>query len=153
MCVLSIKVTIRKKSGNLLKAPCKKQQKNNKKNWKTENGRNIYGYFELLRLHTWRTGHGNEMLCTDLRPRQTCHSKDGGSAYSIGVGELGWQYGIGLKSHGTDTDYAPEESDLRTAWQLFPRDDDQTCYSKDGGSDTFRWPVMGRYWVGDWTII
>ena len=26
-----------------------------------------------------------------------------GSAYSIGVGELGWQYGTGLKSHGTVT--------------------------------------------------
>ena len=26
---------------------------------------------------------------------------------------------------------APEESDLWTAWQLFPLDDDQTCHSKD----------------------
>ena len=31
---------------------------------------------------------------------------------------------------------ALEESDLWTAWQLFPLDDDQTCHSKD--------------WVGDW---
>ena len=31
---------------------------------------------------------------------------------------------------------APEESDLWTAWQLFPLDDDQTFHSKD--------------WVGDW---
>ena len=30
-------------------------------------------------------------------------------------------------------------SDLWTAWQLFPLDDDQKCHSKD--------------WVGDWTII
>ena len=29
----------------------------------------------------------------------------------------------------------------------------KTCHSKDGRSDTFRWPVMGRYWVDDWTII
>ena len=43
------------------------------------------------------------MLYIDLQPRQTCHSKDGGSAYSIGVGELGRQYGTGLKSHGTVT--------------------------------------------------
>ena len=43
------------------------------------------------------------MLYIDLRPCQTCHSKDGGSAYSIGVGELGWQYWTGLKSHGTVT--------------------------------------------------
>ena len=34
---------------------------------------------------------------------------------------------------------APEESDLWTAWQLFPLDDDQTCHSKD--------------WVGDGTIL
>ena len=45
------------------------------------------------------------MLYIDLRPRQTCNSKDAGSAYSIGVGELGWQYGTGLKSHGTVTDW------------------------------------------------
>ena len=45
------------------------------------------------------------MLYIDLRPRQTCHSKDGGSAYSIGVGELGRQYGTGLKSHGTVIDW------------------------------------------------
>ena len=41
----------------------------------------------------------------DLQPGQTCHSKDGGSAYSIGVGELGWQCETGLKSHGTLTDW------------------------------------------------
>ena len=45
------------------------------------------------------------MLYVDLRPGQTCHSKDGRSAYSVGVGELGWQYGTGLKSHGTVTDW------------------------------------------------
>ena len=27
------------------------------------------------------------------------------AAYSIGVGELGWQYGTGLKSHGTVTNW------------------------------------------------
>ena len=41
----------------------------------------------------------------DLRPGQTCHSKDAEVTYSIGVGELGWQYGTGLKSHGTVTDW------------------------------------------------
>ena len=30
-------------------------------------------------------------------PPPTCHSKDGRSAYFIGVGELGWPYGTGLK--------------------------------------------------------
>ena len=42
----------------------------------------------------------------------------------------------------TQTD-APEESDLWTAWQLFPLDDDQSCHSKDRVGD----------WVGGWTII
>ena len=30
---------------------------------------------------------------------------------------------------------APEESDLWTAWQLFPLDYDQTCHSKDRVGD------------------
>ena len=34
---------------------------------------------------------------------------------------------------------AQEESDLWTAWQLFPLDDDQTCHSKDR--------------VGDWVSV
>ena len=29
----------------------------------------------------------------------------------------------------------PEESDLWTAWQLFPLDDDQTCHSKNRVGD------------------
>ena len=37
--------------------------------------------------------HTRHMLYIDLRLRQTYHSIDGGSAYSIDVGELGWQYG------------------------------------------------------------
>ena len=45
------------------------------------------------------------MLYIDPRPGQPCHSKDGGSAYSIGVGELGWRCGTGLKSHGTLKDW------------------------------------------------
>ena len=45
------------------------------------------------------------LLYIDLQPRQTCHSKDGGSAYSIGVSEPGWRCGTGLKSHGTLTDW------------------------------------------------
>ena len=44
-------------------------------------------------------------------------------AYSVGVGELGWQYQ--LKSHGTVTTNAPEEGDMWTAWQLFSLDDNQ----------------------------
>ena len=45
------------------------------------------------------------VLYIDLRPCQTCHSKDSGSAYSISVGKLGWQSGTGLKSHGTVADW------------------------------------------------
>ena len=44
---------------------------------------------------------------------------------------------------------APEESDLWTAWQLFPLDDDQTCHSKDGGSEY----SVGQLWeeiAGAW---
>ena len=54
---------------------------------------------------------------------------------------------VKIPRYSSQTD-APEESDLWTAWQLFLLDDDQTCHSKDGGSDSLRWPVMGRYWVG-----
>ena len=39
---------------------------------------------------------------------------------------------------------APEESDLWTAWQLFPLDDDHTGHSKDSGSDTSWSPDIGR---------
>ena len=43
---------------------------------------------------------------------------------------------------------APEESDLWTAWQLFPLDDDHTGHSKDSGSDTSRSPDIGRNYGG-----
>ena len=46
-----------------------------------------------------------QLLYIDLRPGQICYSKDDGRAYSIGVGELGWRCGTGLKSHGTLTDW------------------------------------------------
>ena len=39
---------------------------------------------------------------------------------------------------------APEESDLWTAWQLFPLDDDHTGHSKGSGSDTSRSLDIGR---------
>ena len=43
----------------------------------------------------------------------------------------------------------PEESDLWTAWQLFPLDDDQTCHSKDGEcaySDGQLWETLMGAW-------
>ena len=55
------------------------------------------------------------VLYIDLRPDQTCQSKDGGSFIFrcpvMGrdcVGELGWQYVTGLKSHGTVTNWCTE---------------------------------------------
>ena len=51
----------------------------------------LYWCFYLLYIDLWRS--------------QPCHSKDGGSAYSIGVGELSWQYGTGLKSCGPATNW------------------------------------------------
>ena len=39
---------------------------------------------------------------------------------------------------------APEDSDLWTAWQLFPLDDDQTCHSKDRVSD---WVGVELYYI------
>ena len=49
------------------------------------------------------------MLYIDLRPGQTCHSKDAKVAYSIGVGGLGWQYGT--RSNPT------VQSDWCTGWE------------------------------------
>ena len=81
-------------------------------------------------------------------PGQTCHFKDGGSAYSIGVGELGWQYGTGLKSHSTVTNWC-----TRREWLV----NYMTVISTQGQSNMpfqrrrkciFQWPVIGRYWVG-----
>ena len=69
------------------------------------------------------------LLYIDLRPRQTCHSKDGESAYSIGVGELGWQYGTGLKSHGTN--WCTGRRWPVNCMTLISLDDHQTCHSKD----------------------
>ena len=88
------------------------------------------------------------LLYIDLRPGQICHSKDGGSAYSIGVGELGWQYGTGLKSHGTVTNWC-----TRREWPV----NCMTVISAQRRSNMpfqrrqkciFRWPVMERDWVG-----
>ena len=61
-------------------------------------------------------------------------------ADKMGQGKIPWY---------SQTD-APEDSDLWTAWQLFPLDDNQTCQGQR------KWHVpmafMGRYWVDDWTI-
>ena len=76
------------------------------------------------------------------------NQKTGGSAYSIGMGELGWQYGTGLKSHATLTDWCTGRKwpvncmTVISAWwrSNMPFQRRRKC--------RFRWPVMGRYWVG-----
>ena len=87
------------------------------------------------------------LLYIDLRPGQTCHSKDSGSAYSIDVGELGWQYGTGLKSHGTVTNLCTGRewpvncmTVISARWRSnMPFQRRRKCI--------FRWPLMGRDWV------
>ena len=69
-------------------------------------------------------------------------------AYSIGMGELGWQYGTGLKSHGTVTNWCTGREwpvDCMTVistrwWSNMPFQRRWKCI--------FWWPVMGRDWVG-----
>ena len=65
------------------------------------------GREEILHVEFWKIIKG-WLLYIDLRAGQTCHSNDSGSAYSIGVGELAWQYRTGLKSHGTVTNWCTE---------------------------------------------
>ena len=82
------------------------------------------------------------MLYFDLRPGQKCCSKvmhrkevtHSNSSYERKLrgrklaDEMGRGKKIPMVHSSTDT---PEESDLWTAWQLFPLDDDQTCDFKD----------------------
>ena len=68
--------------------------------------------------------------------------------YSVGVGELGWQYGTGLRSHGTVTNWCTGRewpvncmTVISARWRSnMPFQRRRKC--------VFRWPVMGRYWVG-----
>ena len=68
--------------------------------------------------------------------------------YSVGMGELGWQYGTGLTSHGTVTNWCTGRewpmncmTVISARWQSnMPFQRRRKCI--------FRWPVMGRYWVG-----
>ena len=55
----------------------------------------------------------------------------------------------GKKSHCAVTKWCTGRASLWTAWQLFPLDDDHTCHSKDGGSDTSQWLIIGRNHVGE----
>ena len=69
-------------------------------------------------------------------------------AYSISVGELGWQYGKRLKSHGTFTNWCTGREwpvnckTVISAWwrSNMPFQRRRKCI--------FQWPDMGIYWVG-----
>ena len=63
-----------------------------------------------------------------------------GSAYSIGVGELGWRCGTGLKSHGTLIDWCTGRE-----WPV-------NCMTVISAWWRKNMPFQ-RYWEGDWTII
>ena len=92
------------------------------------------------------------MLYIDLRPGQTCHSKDGGSASSIGVGELAWRYGTGLRFHGTVTNRCTgREWPVNCMTVISARWRSNMPFQRRGKC-IFRCPVMGRYWVGVWLL-
>ena len=113
---------------------------------------NVLKYFDMCNIVAcilWCNRSIQSMLLyIDLRPGQTCHSKDGGSVYSIGVGELGWQNETGLKSHGTVTNWCTGRewpvncmTVISARWRSnMPFQRRRKCI--------FWWPVVGRYWVG-----
>ena len=88
------------------------------------------------------------VLYIDLRPGQTCHSKDGGSCIFHWRGRA-WltiwdrfkipQYSHKLMHRNTVT-CELHDSYFRSMMI-------KTCHSKDGGRGIFRWPFMGRDWV------
>ena len=88
------------------------------------------------------------LLCIDLRPGQTCHSKDGGSCV------FRWRRRAWLTiwdrvkiprcrqkvMHRKRVTCELYDSYFRSMMI-------RTCHSKDGRSWIFRWPFMGRDWV------
>ena len=89
------------------------------------------------------------LLYIDLRPGQTCHSKDGGSCIFHWRGRA-WltiwdrvkipRYSHKLMHRKTVT------CELHDSY--FRSGMIKTCHSKNGGSHIFRWPFMGIDWVG-----
>ena len=70
-----------------------------------------------------------------MHRKEVTHSNDSYERKSRGwklAGEMGRGKKIPLVHAYTG---APEESDLWTAWQFFPLDDDQLCHSKDRVGD------------------
>ena len=68
-------------------------------------------------------------------------------AYSIGVGELGWQFGAGLKSHGTVTNRCTgREWPVNCMAVITARWRSDTPFQRRR-KWIFLWPFMGRDWV------
>ena len=74
--------------------------------------------------------------------------QNGRSAYSIGVGELGWQYGTWLKSHSTVTNwYTGRKWPVNCMTVISARWRSNMPF-KRRWKCIFRWSVMGGDWVG-----
>ena len=85
------------------------------------------------------------VLYIDLRPGQTCYSKDGGSCI------FHWRRRAWLTIW--DRVKIPRYSHKLMHWKRVTCDYFRsimikTCHSKDGRSGIFRWSLMGRDWVG-----
>ena len=89
------------------------------------------------------------MLYIDLRPSQTCHSKDGGSCIFHWHGQAYLTIWDRVK--------IPRYSHKLMHWKrvtcelhdsYFRSMMIKTCHSKDSRSGIFHWPFMGRDWVG-----
>ena len=89
-----------------------------------------------------------KLLYIDLRPGQTCHSKDGGSC----IFRWRWRAWLTIWDRVKILRYSPKlmhrkrvTCELHDSYFLSMMI--KTCHSKDGGSCIFRWPFMGRDWV------
>ena len=89
------------------------------------------------------------LLYIDLRPGQTCHSKDGGSCIFHWRGRAWLTIWVRVKipryshklMHRKRVICELHDSYFRSMMI-------KTCHSKDGGSYIFCWPFMERDWVG-----
>ena len=68
-------------------------------------------------------------------------------AYSIGVGELGWQYGTGLKSHGTVANWCTGREWAMNCMTVISARWRSNMPFQRRRKRIFRWPVMGKDWV------
>ena len=89
------------------------------------------------------------LLYVDLRPGQTCHSKDGGSCIFRWRGRVWLTIWDRVKisrychklMHCKSVTCELHDSYFRSMMI-------KTCHSKNGRSGIFRWSFMGRDWVG-----